>query len=95
MRRLVPILVVVCFGVILGLMAWAFFATRDLGPWTGGSSAILIMILAGAVLTGALTGGLMALAFYSDRRGYDEPVQFSGLDDAQGDQPSSRQGQGR
>ena len=41
--------------------------------WTGGSRVLSLMILLGAAGTGALTAILMGLAFYSERKGYDEP----------------------
>ena len=41
--------------------------------WTGGSRVLSLMVILGAAGTGALTAILMGLAFYSDRKGYDEP----------------------
>jgi cation transporter-like permease len=65
----VGLLAVVVFGV------WAVIATQSMGSWTGGSLAILWSIIAAAVFTGGLTGALMWLAFYSSRKGYDEPFR--------------------
>ncbi|HEY1447255.1 MAG TPA: hypothetical protein VGF33_01840 [Caulobacteraceae bacterium] len=66
----VGLLAVVVFGV------WVVVATQSMGSWTGGSSAILAAIIAAAVFTGGLTGVLMWLAFYSSRKGYDEPFRL-------------------
>ena len=65
----VGLLAVVVFGV------WVVIATQSMGSWTGGSTAILWSIIAAAVFTGGLTGVLMWLAFYSSRKGYDEPFR--------------------
>ena len=45
----------------------------SVASWTGGSRVLSLMIILGAAGTGALTAILMGLAFYSDRKGYDEP----------------------
>lgn len=66
----VGLLAVVVFGV------WAVVATQSMGSWTGGSTVILWSIIAAAIFTGGLTGVLMWLAFYSSRKGYDEPFRL-------------------
>jgi cation transporter-like permease len=65
------------FGVLVvfGFFGWALYASGGLA-WTGGSKAIAIALVAGALGVGALTGVLMWLAFYSDRKGYDDPPTF-------------------
>jgi hypothetical protein len=81
MRKALTIaLIVLGLGVVLAAMGWALYASRSLGSWTGGSPVILIMMVAGTLLTGALTGGLMWLAFYSERKGYDEPFRLDSDD---------------
>lgn len=76
MRRWALIaLVAAGLAVFLGFAAWAIFATRAMGSWTGGSKVLLETIIGAAVFTGGLTGVLMWLAFYSSRKGYDEPFR--------------------
>lgn len=66
---------IAALGLGLGFVIWAFFqlwalakdATLTIHGW-------IAMSLAG-VLTLALGGGLMWLAFYSARKGYDDQVQ--------------------
>lgn len=77
----VGLLAVVVFGV------WAVIATQSMGSWTGGSLVILWSIIAAAVFTGGLTGALMWLAFYSSRKGYDEPFRAGDNADEQPERP--------
>ena len=65
-------LVVLGLGVLAGWVGWAFWSTRDAGSWTGGSWVLAAIIVGGVLFTGALAGGLMWLAFYSSRKGYDD-----------------------
>jgi cation transporter-like permease len=81
MRKALPVILVIGVIAILGVMGWAIWASREMGSWTGGSTAILIMMVGGAVFTGGLTGVLMWLAFYSERKGYDEPFRFDAADE--------------
>jgi cation transporter-like permease len=74
-------LAVAALVAVVGFGAWAILATQSIGSWTGGSWVILAMIVAAAVFTGGLTGVLMWLAFYSDRKGYDEPFRPGEADD--------------
>lgn len=54
-------------------MAWvASRSPRMGGSWTGGSPHILAAMAIGVVGAGALTAGLMWLAFFSARRGFDD-----------------------
>src|SRR5947209_961358 len=76
MRRTHKLLVVAGFVIIAGLLGWLFHSLSHSGSWTGGSAVIAGMIVAGVVGVGALTGGLMWLAFYSARRGYDESPRW-------------------
>lgn len=76
MRKFALILTILGVGALIAFFGWALYAMRDFGSWTGGSTAIAVMIVAGAVCTGALTGVLMWLAFYSERKGYDEPPRL-------------------
>ena len=75
MRRLVVILTAVGLLAVFGFFGWVFYTTGGFA-WTGGSKAIVVALIAGAIGVGALTGVLMWLAFYSDRKGYDDPPTF-------------------
>lgn len=67
------VVTIVALVVIFGFFGWAFYATRSFGSWTGGSTAIAIMLVGGVFGAGGLTGVLMWLAFVSERKGYDDP----------------------
>ena len=71
-KAITIILVVLAIAALSALFGWALYATRDFGSWTGGTGAIALAIVGGVVATGGLTGGLMWLAFYSSRKGYDD-----------------------
>ena len=78
MRR-VWALTVAGLAVAAGFMAWVLSrsAARDSplgGPWTGGSPHILAAMAIGVLGAGGLAAGLMWLAFFSARRGYDDRV---------------------
>jgi hypothetical protein len=62
--------------VLFGFMGWAFYTTGSMRLSGASSTTSLVMIVAGVVGTGALAGGLMWLAFYSSRKGYDETPRF-------------------
>ena len=69
---------------LAGLVAIAlglFFVMQRSQYWTGGSKAIALMIVLGVIFTAILGGVLMALAFYSSRRGYDEPPSYENPDE--------------
>jgi hypothetical protein len=76
MRKFALLLTILGVGALIAFFGWALYAMRDFGSWTGGSTAIAIAIVIGAVGTGALTGVLMWLAFYSARKGYDDSQRF-------------------
>jgi cation transporter-like permease len=75
-RRLVIALTVVGIAALVLFAAFAIVMTQGMGSWTGGSKVLLGMMIAGTLLTGGLTGVLMWLAFYSSRKGYDEPFRL-------------------
>ena len=58
-------------GVLLGCAGFAYWAWRELGAVEIGVHGLIALGL-GAVLTFGLGAGLMALMFFSARRGYDE-----------------------
>lgn len=75
-------LTVAGLALVGGFMAWALAKSDALpGSWTGGSPHILAAMLIAVVGVAALTGGLMWLAFYSARRGYDDRADSRGLDE--------------
>jgi hypothetical protein len=63
--------IVVLLGLLAASAAVAFWVWRELGEVAIGTHG-LIAIGLGAVLTFGLGAGLMALMFFSARRGYDE-----------------------
>jgi len=67
-------------ALLFGFMGWAFYSTRSIG-FGPGTGAIVVMIVAGVLGTGLLTGVLMWLAFYSSRKGYDESPKFEAKPD--------------
>jgi hypothetical protein len=71
-RLIFILLVVAALAGVAAYLAWAFKASWDLG----GTSELTIhgwiaLALAGG-LTALIGGGLMFLAFWSSRRGYDD-----------------------
>ena len=57
------------FAVFAG---WAFFASSHVGGGWRSLGPIWPYVLGGVVVTGAVTGFLMWLAFYSANHGYDD-----------------------
>jgi hypothetical protein len=74
-------LAVLALGAVLGFFGWAFYAMGGVTGLTGGSTAIAVMIVGGVFFTGALGVGLMWLAFYSSRKGYDKAPEFGSPED--------------
>ncbi len=73
--RPVWMLTVVGLAVVAAFMAWVASRSGAMGgSWTGGSPHIVAAMVIGVVGAGALTGGLMWLAFFSARHGYDDRV---------------------
>ena len=56
----------------LGFVIWGFLSAWRLGSGTPMSVHGWIALALAFVLTGVVGGGLMTLAFYSARRGYDD-----------------------
>jgi hypothetical protein len=63
----------VAIAAVFAFLLWALVATGTLKAISGSSTGILVVIAAGVLGTGALAGLLMWLAFYSDRKGFDDP----------------------
>jgi hypothetical protein len=66
--------VVAGLAVVAGFLAWAEKAAWALGGSTRMSIHGWIALGLAFVITGLLGGGLMFLAFYSARKGYDDDV---------------------
>jgi hypothetical protein len=78
MKALLTIAVLLgLFGASAGVALWAWQEIGEVEMSTHG----LVALGLGAVVTFALGAGLMALVFFSNRRGYDERAHW------QGDQP--------
>jgi hypothetical protein len=67
---------ILCLGLLgfLAYVVWALRATWKLSPGVHMSGHGWAALILAFVLTGLLGGGLMWLAFYSSRKGYDEGV---------------------
>ena len=63
-------IVVLLFLLVLAIVGVFLSGTGDLGA--GMSTAGTVAMTLGVLFTLAIGGGLMALIFYSSRRGYDE-----------------------
>ena len=69
---LAGVLMLIFAAALLGFVVWAFFRLWALaGPVHMPLQGYIAMALA-AVLVPALGGGLIWLAFYSERKGYDD-----------------------
>jgi hypothetical protein len=64
-------------AAVAGLGGWTLYASSRLGYGWEGLGQVLIFVIVGLIAVGGLTGGLMWLAFYSARRGYDEPYDIN------------------
>lgn len=74
--RPVWVLTVAGLAVVGAFMAWVASRSGELGgSWTGGSVHIVAAMAIGVIGAGGLAAGLMWLAFFSARRGYDDRVE--------------------
>jgi hypothetical protein len=71
MNRVGGGLAIVALLGMAAALAWALWATGAL-DFSGGSATSVAIIAGGVLLTGALAGAFMWLAFYSSRKGYDD-----------------------
>ncbi len=71
-RHLGTIALVVGMAAMLAFVVWGFFAAWGLGGDSKISIHGYIALGLAAVFTLLLGGGLMWLAFYSSRKGYDD-----------------------
>lgn len=75
-KRTTVLLLGLMLVVIFGFMAWAFVASGEHGgAFFAMSGHGWVALAVALVLTAGLGGGLMWLAFYSDRKGFDEHVR--------------------
>lgn len=81
MKAVHYILIILGLSVVFGFMGWALWSIGGLRGVTGGSTTITLIVAGGAIGTAALAGGLMWLAFWSSKRGYDETVEFEKRED--------------
>ncbi len=63
-------------AAVLAFMAFTIHASGPPGSWTGGSVHILAAMVLAVAGVAALGGGLMWLAFFSARRGFDDRADF-------------------
>ena len=64
--------VVLIVAVAAGLVGFGAWASGVLPGSFGGTPWIWLAMVGGAIVVAALTGGLLWLAFYSSRAGYDD-----------------------
>ena len=74
MRRNAPVLILTTLGfaAFAVFAVWAFREAGAMGEGWSGMAHIWPYVLGGLIAVAALTGGLMWLAFFSARRGYDD-----------------------
>ena len=79
MKRALPYLMLaVALAGVAAFFGWAFHEAGIVGGgWQAALAPIWLYVAGGLLVVAALTGGLMWLAFYSSRRGYDEPFDVN------------------
>lgn len=60
--------------LLAGSIAFAYFGLRE--PGRPLPAEVFVALIAGSLLSLAVGVGLMALLFYSHRKGYDEPPRL-------------------
>jgi hypothetical protein len=77
-RALVLSFVFLAVAAVAAYVGWAVYAASKIGQgWTGLGQA-WPYLLAGVVTVEAVIGAFVWLAFYSERRGYDDRAQGDG-----------------
>jgi hypothetical protein len=71
-RAVILSLLFVAIGAVAAYVGWAFYAGSRIGLGWGGLRPALPYLLAGAVTVECVIGAFVWLAFYSERRGYDD-----------------------
>ncbi|MDP3853440.1 hypothetical protein [Phenylobacterium sp.] len=78
MNRLAPVLLLILgLAGVAAFGGWTFYAGSSIGGGWSSLAPIMLYVVGGVLVVGALAGGLMWLAFYSARRGYDEPYDVN------------------
>jgi cation transporter-like permease len=77
MNKSLKVASIVGLAVLAGLGGWLYYVGSSMGIGWAGLAPVWLYVVAGAVLVGALAAVLMWLAFYSSRRGYDEPYDVN------------------
>ncbi len=78
MKRVLPILLSIAgLAIVAAFGGWTYYAGSSMGGGWSSLGPILLYVVGGMVMVGALTGVLMWLAFHSSRRGYDEPYDVN------------------
>lgn len=85
MKAVHILLLLLGLAVVFGFMGWALWKMGGLEGITGGSMTLALVIGGGVLATAALAGGLMWLAFWSSKKGFDETVEFETREDAEDD----------
>jgi len=76
-RALPYLMLAVALAGVAAFFVWAFQQGEGVGGGWESLGPIWLYVAGGLVVVAALTGGLMWLAFYSSRRGYDEPFDIN------------------
>ncbi|UTP39404.1 hypothetical protein M9M90_19685 [Phenylobacterium sp. LH3H17] len=78
MKRALPILLAIAgLTAVAAFGGWTFYAGSSIGGGWSSLGPIMLYVVGGLLVVGALTGGLMWLAFHSARHGYDEPYDVN------------------
>jgi hypothetical protein len=81
-------LVFAALAAFAAYAGWAFYAASRIGRGWAGLRSALPYLLAGVVTVELVIGAFVWLAFYSERRGYDDRVRdLSRPDNASGSSP--------
>jgi hypothetical protein len=78
MKLIATILIITGLSATAAFMGWALYQGSQIGGGWSSLAPIWPYVAGGLIVVGALTGGLMWLAFYSDRKGYDDRVEMDG-----------------
>lgn len=76
-RVLMVVGLLAALALTAGVLGWGYFANSRLGGGWDWIAPILPFVIVGLIAVGGLTGGLMWLAFYSSRHGYDDPYDVN------------------
>ncbi len=78
MKRALPYLMLaVALAGVAAFFGWALKEGEHLGGGWESLEPIIGYVIGGLLAVGALTAGLIWLAFYSSRHGYDEPFDVN------------------